>query len=152
MMPSGSADAAPVAPREPAFDLTFVFGNRLSKAPSFDRQLNRSNDLTKPVCKIGADKMLATLDQRKNRGRENTVKYFDVSLRGGNGAAIARLSPPATQQLLANGIRSLQPHDFAFRARISKRAEHLLLLMDSGTQKIAVSKCREQNTSAGRTC
>ncbi|MER8969201.1 hypothetical protein NKI25_26535 [Mesorhizobium sp. M0808] len=122
MMPSGLADAAPVSPREPAFDLTFVFGTRLSKASSFDGQLNRSNDLTKPVCKIGADKMLAILDQEKNRGRENTVKYFDVSLRGGNVAAIARLSAPATKQLVPKGLRSLQPHDFAFPARISKGA------------------------------
>ncbi|TIU15598.1 MAG: hypothetical protein E5W40_02885 [Mesorhizobium sp.] len=90
MMPSGLADAAAIVRREPAFDLTCVFGAGLSKASSFDGELNRFNDFIKAVCKIGVDEMLAILDQRKNRGRENTVKYFDVSLRG-NGVAIARV-------------------------------------------------------------
>lgn len=81
-MPRGLADAAPIARRGPAFDLTSIFGASLSKASSFDGQRNRLNEFTNAVCKIGADEMLAILDHGKTRGRENTVKYFDASLRG----------------------------------------------------------------------
>ncbi|MES0053517.1 hypothetical protein NKJ66_07825 [Mesorhizobium sp. M0078] len=122
MMPSGSADAALVARCEPVFDLTFVFGAWVSNASSFDGQFNRSNDLTKSALQNCSFEMLAILDQEKNRGRENTVKYIDASLRG----EWSRYCACVSSRLPSNSCRT----DFApfssrillFPTRISKDA------------------------------